>query len=519
MLNSYVSPSGNIKIDSLLDGARWGIPSDSSTDLTFSFPSNFFTSDYSNNIEFTSGWSGLNNLQQYNAELALAAWAELVNVTFVKVSDSVSDYGDIRFVYSDAVSGDVAAWSYTPSTGYIRGDSLMSTDATGDVWINPDVDNLNFGTYGYSTLIHELGHALGLKHPFEVEGLFPAINSAYDDTHYSIMSYTAYEGAGYVFEDNGSSYSYWVKQPVTPMLHDILAMQYIYGANMSTRTGDDIYVFAQDAELKTIWDAGGNDTFDVSNQLTGVHVSLIAGTFSDIGYRQQTPYGPKVSAEENIAIAYGVVIENITGSNYDDILIGNDFDNIIFGGLGSDNIDGGLGNDIAKFIGNLSDYLIDGTLDNTLVVGTNNRDTLVNIEYLQFNEQLYSVDSLLNGASGVQSAVPTQQSEVDFAPDEGTFAYFLLEIGNPISVDASVNYATRDGSANAGVDYVATRGIATINAGETFTIIEVEILHDDLIEGDETFYLAVTDPQNGGFEDSDIELLAQRTIGDLDLFG
>jgi hypothetical protein len=115
--------------------------------------------------------------------------------------------------------------------------------------------------------------------------------------------------------------------------------------------------------------------------------------------------------------------------------------------------------------------------------------------------------------------VPTQQSEVDLTPDEGTFAYFLLEIGTPISVDASVNYATRDGSANAGVDYVATSGIATINAGEIFTTIEVEILHDDLIEGDETFYLAVTDPQNGVFEDSDIELLAQRTIGDLDLFG
>ncbi|OQY19244.1 MAG: hypothetical protein B6I36_04655 [Desulfobacteraceae bacterium 4572_35.1] len=84
-----------------------------------------------------------------------------------------------------------------------------------------------------------------------------------------------------------------------------------------------------------------------------------------------------------------------------------------------------------------------------------------------------------------------------------------------MQVDASVHYSTRDGSAKAGSDYIATSGIATINAGETYTTIPVQILEDDLVEGDETFYLAVTNPVNGIFGNSEVELLAQRTIHDI----
>lgn len=147
-----------------------------------------------------------------------------------------------------------------------------------------------------------------------------------------------------------------------------------------------------------------------------------------------------------------------------------------------------------------------GLVLNDLVVEMDSNDSLLN----QANPQ-----TLTSSITKSQSDPPTKKSEVDFTPDEGTIAYFLLEISNPMLVDASVYYSTRDDSARAGSDYIATSGTATIYAGETYTTIPVQILEDDLVEGDETFYLAVTNPVNGIFGNSEVELLAQRTIHDI----
>ena len=44
--------------------------------------------------------------------------------------------------------------------------------------------------YDYEVLVHEIGHALGLKHPFEANGANTAILSNYEDnTHNTAMSY------------------------------------------------------------------------------------------------------------------------------------------------------------------------------------------------------------------------------------------------------------------------------------------------------------------------------------------
>ena len=90
-----------------------------------------------------------------------------------------------------------------------------AVDKAGDIWLNSLApwDGLAPGSYGYSTLIHEMGHALGLKHPFEGAVMLPAQQESYA---YSLMSYTAYAGSA------GS----WVDfEPTTPMLYDLLAIQ------------------------------------------------------------------------------------------------------------------------------------------------------------------------------------------------------------------------------------------------------------------------------------------------------
>ena len=111
------------------------------------------------------------------------------------------------------------------------------------------------------------------------------------------------------------------------------------------------------------------------------------------------------------------------------------------------------------------------------------------------------------------------QSMMDKSPIEGNSNHsinFLLQINTALDVDASVEFHTRDGSAIAGQDYIAASGIATIAAGETSSLIAVEIIADNLIEDDETFDLVISNPAGGGFLGSEIELVAVRTIVDDD---
>ena len=63
-------------------------------------------------------------------------------------------------------------------------------------------------------------------------------------------------------------------EPITPQLYDIATIQYLYGANTSTRSGNDTYTFSTSLQVKTIWDGGGNDTFDASNQPGAVTINL-----------------------------------------------------------------------------------------------------------------------------------------------------------------------------------------------------------------------------------------------------
>ena len=60
-----------------------------------------------------------------------------------------------------------------------------------------------------------------------------------------------------------------------------------------------------------------------------------------------------------------------------------------------------------------------------------------------------------------------------------------------------VDYATSDGTATAGADYTATSGTLTFNNGETSKTFSVPILPDNLVEGDETFFVTLSNPTGG----------------------
>ncbi|CAI0852622.1 Serralysin precursor [Serratia quinivorans] len=163
-------------------------------------------------------------------------------------------------------------------------------------------------------------------------------NYAEDTRQFSVMSYWDESLTG---GDNGGHFA------AAPLVDDIAAIQYLYGANTTTRTGDTVYGFNSntgrdfytltDSNQKlvfSVWDAGGNDTLDFSGYTQNQRINLTEGSFSDVG-----------GLKGNVSIAVGAVIENAIGGSGNDVIVGNDAANIIHGGAGNDVIYGGGGQD------------------------------------------------------------------------------------------------------------------------------------------------------------------------------
>ena len=320
--NGAPAPANPYYIDTLVNEYhfQWGstTPGTGAT-ITYSFlttaPSYYYYS-----APESATFAPMTAAQQDAVRAILQMYSDVANVHFVEASG----VGSITFGTADLGAG-VAGWSYYPHPGYT---GLSDNTAFGDVWITtryPAYESPTLGNATFTALIHEIGHALGLKHPGNYDAASggtpgPYLPAAEDNQKYSVMSY--YSGP------NGSA------APVTPQLYDVATLQYLYGANTTTHAGDDTYTFATAVQVKTIWDAGGNDTFDAANQLHAVTIDLHPGSFSSI------------AGIDNVAIAFGAAIEGAVGSNYNDTLTASDAGGTLHGGLGDDTLIGGTGNDV-----------------------------------------------------------------------------------------------------------------------------------------------------------------------------
>ncbi|SEI64336.1 Matrixin [Allopseudospirillum japonicum] len=428
--------SGNASIDALLGGSSWGTGPSNSVVLTYSFPdaSSLWASNYGGGSnEASAGLTPLNSAQQQAFREALATWSEVADIKFQEVSDTSASVGDIRVAFSQAVSGQAAGWAYLPSPGSYNysGSTLNSytiAPSSGDVWLDPaDAGETNWaeGSANFATLVHELGHALGLKHPFEAEESGQVLSGSEDTSQYSIMSYTDYPAMGNVYTSTGgNSYSYTAIQANGPMMYDILAMQYLYGANMSTRTGDDTYIFSSSTPfLETIWDAGGTDTIDASTQLYGVQIDLRDGHFSSVGVKQ-TGISTTAPAEGNLGIAHNAYIENAVGSDHNDLLQGNALDNVLTGKGGDDTLKGDAGTDTALYFGLSNQYqiaAIDQANNIWQISGMEGTDRLEGIEKLKFNDKLISVEEFAGLVAPTDAETDTSTDDTsDTTTDDTT---------------------------------------------------------------------------------------------------
>lgn len=351
----------------LVSGLKWGGAIGSGVSLTYSFTNRPNTVSY--DPEYVSA-SGFDIYQTNAAQLAMKAWSTVANISFKEVFESSASAGDIRWMNSNSSTENPTAYAYFPN----------SWAGGGDIRIGPDVarDTLwQSGTYEYVTYMHELGHALGLKHPHDTEtGSTTIADGLHDQLKYSIMSYRDHDGDTL----DGYESAYF---PTTPMLDDIAAIQQMYGSNISHNSGNNTYRWnVSDSVFETIWDTAGTDLIDASNQRIGVILNLTAGSFSSIGSSFWNGSG---YVRDCLAIAYGCVIENATGSAFSDTLNGNDANNTLSGGSGGDLLVGNAGNDVLnggtgndQMQGGAGDdlYYVDSLLDSVIEANNGGLDTV-----------------------------------------------------------------------------------------------------------------------------------------------
>lgn len=298
-------------------------------EITYSFPSTLPIYYADGTIDPPDGWDApgsptTNENQRQSIRKAFQLYDELLDVDFVEVSDNYIDPFDgsvggmFRFqtYVEDSL---ILAFAYPPA-------NKVTEPWGADIWINnfwfENVLSLGPDSNSFLTLTHEIGHGMGMAHPFEAgsgSGLKTVLSPAIDNDGITVMSYTP--------NPNGTSAR-------NLMLYDALWLQEIYGANPETRTGDDTYLWNDIRFQDLIYDAGGEDVIDASNQTRSVTINLLQGQPSSIGF-----------VDDNVSIAFGTVIENAIGTGQGDTITGNEVPNKIWGGGGDDLIAGGGGDD------------------------------------------------------------------------------------------------------------------------------------------------------------------------------
>jgi Ca2+-binding RTX toxin-like protein len=273
---------------------------------------------------FVNSFEAFNNAEKQQARDALAQWAAASGVVFL---EAPSGQGDIRFgVHNfNFASGNesAAAFAYYPGTYFFT--FASESDIAGDIFFSSTVP-IDLGT-----LLHEIGHALGFKHPHEGS---TTLTSALDDRANTVMSY------------NGN----YSNPPALGYL-DRDAVAYKYGP--SSADGSHVASWSWNAATFTLTQTGSSG----GNAIRGVGTSDVIDGLGGA----DTIFG-------------GDGADTISGSGGDDNLSGGAGLDRVIGGAGNDVMGGGSGHDVLD--GGDGDDEIWGENGNDQIFGGAGFDTL-----------------------------------------------------------------------------------------------------------------------------------------------
>ena len=388
------------------------------------------------NFDAGSGWTA-NEIAVWRASFAL--YADIANISFTEVATAAAAKMVLYRNPTTSPPPDQGAGAYASTnrpTG-TAGDTAIPAAQTSLVSLQTGSQGAYFnfndtfaalfagqgGGSGLSTVVHELGHTLGLFHsgPYNAD-VNPAQQqfSPVDTWAYSIMSYIAPETttAKYFaqYPNAGTSWGTsagFGREPTTPMIVDIAAMQQLYGdSTTSAFAGGQTYGFncniqadvrpffdftVNTAPIVTLINRGIGNTLDLSGYASASTVNLNAGAFSSFA-----------GLVNNVAIAYGTRIDAAVGGAADDTFVEN---------ANGDTIDGGAGANTVVLRLNQADYTMTRTPANVVTVTTRAggvSDTLSNVSTLRFADgSTMLTNAIACYARGTRLAVPDGQALVE----------------------------------------------------------------------------------------------------------
>lgn len=357
------TPSADSRVNALLTNWTWSGAISWSAPAAASVYGTGYPADFDGDglSAPNDGFRRLTNAQVVAARFALDADGG----SPARAGFSVEGFTNLPIANAGAGSGDIrVAVTADTTTGFAF---FPGGGAGGDVWIGQAVAAPRPGNYAHMTMLHEIGHAVGLKHTHEVSGPWGALDPAWDSPEFTVMTYRPWAGGAvgvYRYEAWGA--------PQTYMMLDIAALQQMYGADYTVNAGNTHYRWTPGSGqtivngqvgidpganriFATIWDGGGRDTYDLSAYTTGVTVDLRPGSGSVFSGAQLADLGGGPNsghARANIFNALQVgadgrsLIENAIGGSGADRLIGNAAGNSLVGNAGPDKLMGLGGADV-----------------------------------------------------------------------------------------------------------------------------------------------------------------------------